>query len=91
MATLASAQSLTTNASYPFAFSARLQADSVSGIMQIYSGTFVCNGTSGSLTLTDLTSVNLTTTNYSFVFGVTFGVADTTNVGVLSQFQLTVA
>ena len=91
MATLASAQSLTTNASYPFAFSAKIQADSVSGIMQIFSAVFACNGVSGSLTLTDLTGVNLTTTNYPFVFGVTFGVSDATNVGVLSQFSLTVA
>jgi hypothetical protein len=91
MATLASAQSLTTNASYPFAFNCRIQADSVSGVMQVYSGVFVCNGVSGSLTLTDLTGINLTTTNYSFVFGVTFGVSDATNVGVLSQFSLTAA
>src|SRR5215469_11998206 len=59
MATLASAQSLTTNASYPWVFSAAIQADSVSGVMQIFSGVFACNGVSGSLTLTDLTGVNL--------------------------------
>ena len=46
-----------------------------------------CNGVSGSLTLTNLTSVNLNTTNYSFVIGVTFGVSDALNVGGLGQFQ----
>jgi len=91
MATLASAQSLTTNASYPFSFMASLQADSVSGVMQIFNAVFACNGVSGTITLTDLTGVNLTTTNYTFVFGVTFGVSDSANVGVLSQFSLTAA
>jgi hypothetical protein len=91
MATLTSVQSLTTNANYPWAFSCRLQADAVSGVMQIYSAVFVCNGVSGACTLTDLTGVNLTTTNYSFVMGVTFGVSDSTNKAFLSQFSLTVA
>ena len=89
MATLASAQSLTTAAYYPWQFKASLFADALSGVMQIANATFVCNGVSGSLTLTDLTSVNLTTTNYTFVIGITFvGVSDTLNVGALGQFQL---
>ena len=88
MATLASAQSLTTGAYYPWQFKASLFADALSGVMQIGNATFVCNGVSGSLTLTDLTSVNLTTTNHSFVIGVTFGVSDALNVGGLGQFQL---
>lgn len=91
MAVLASAQSLTTAASYPWAFNCRLQADAISGVMQIYSGVFVCNGVSGSLTLTDLTGVNLTTTGYSFVIGITFGVSDSLNKAALSCFNLTAA
>ena len=39
-------------------------------------------------TLTDLTGVNLTTTNLNFVIGVTFGVSDALNVGGLGQFQM---
>ena len=73
MATLTSAQSLTTGAYYPWQFKASLFADALSGVMQIGNATFICNGVSGTLTLTDLTSVNLTTTNYQFVMGVTFG------------------
>lgn len=88
MATLASAQSLTTNANYPWFFKADLQGDSVSGVLQIANGVFSCNGVSGSLTLTDLTGVNLTTTNYQFVIGITFGVSDATNKAFLSQFTL---
>jgi hypothetical protein len=91
MATLTSAQSLATNATYPFSFRAQLQADSISGVMQIMNATFYANGVSGTCSLTDLTGVNLTTTNYTFVFGVTYGVSDATNVAGLSQFQLTVA
>jgi hypothetical protein len=91
MATLASAQSLSTGAYYPWAFNARIQADALSGVMQIYGGTFACNGVSGSLTLTDITTVNLTTTNYKFVMGVTFGVSDALNVGALGSFSMTVA
>ena len=91
MATLASAQSLTTAATYPWAFNMKMQGDSVSGIMQAYSATFVCNGTSGTVTLSDLTGVNLTNTNYNFVIGITFGVSDALNKAALSQFNLTAA
>ena len=87
LATLASPQSLTTGAYYPWQFKCSLFADALSGVMQIGNATFVCNGVSGSLTLTDLTGVNLTTTNYTFVIGVTFGVSDALNVGALGQFQ----
>lgn len=91
VAVLASAQSLTTNASYPFSFNVSMQGDSVSGVMQFFNATFACNGVSGTVTLTDLTGINLTTTALPFVFGVTFGVSDATNVGVLSQFNLVAA
>jgi len=89
IATLASAQSLTTGANYPWSFNARIQSDAVSGVLQIFSGVFVCNGVSGTMTLTDLTGVNLTTTNYNFVCGITFTVSDALNVAKLSQFSLT--
>jgi len=88
MATLTSAQSLTTSASYPWFFKCQLQSDAVSGIMQIGSASFYCNGVSGTLTLTDLTSVNLTTTTYNFVIGITFGVSNAGNKAALSQFTL---
>jgi hypothetical protein len=91
MATLSSVQSLTTAATYPWAFNCRLQGDSVSGVLQIMSANFYCNGVAGSFTLTDLTGVNLTTTGYFFVLGVTFGVSDALNKAALSQFSLTVA
>jgi hypothetical protein len=86
MATLTSAQSLTTAATYPWAFKAQLQGDSVSGILQIMNATFYCNGVSGTLTLTDLTGVDFLTTNYPFVVGITFGVSDALNKAALSQF-----
>ena len=91
VATLASVQTLTTGATYPFSLSLKMQGDAVSGIMQMFSATFVCNGVSGTVTLTDLTGVNLTTTALNFVVGVTFGVSDALNVGKLSQFQLSIA
>lgn len=91
MATLSSAQSLTTGAYYPWSFNARLQCDSLSGIMQIWGGTFACNGVSGTISYTALTGQNLNTTNVNFVIGVTFGVSDSLAVGTLSQFSLTAA
>lgn len=88
VATLASAQSLTTGDYYPWYFTLRMQSDAISGIMQFQNATFSCNGTSGTVTLTDLTSINLTTTNVQFVLGVTFGVSDALNVAGCAQFQL---
>jgi len=91
IATLASAQSLTTASYYPWSLSVKLQGDAKSGVVQVFSGTFVCNGVSGSLTLTNLTGQNLTTTNINLVIGVTFGVSDALNFGALSQFWATVS
>jgi hypothetical protein len=88
VAVLASAQSLTTGAYYPWYFDCKFQADALSGIGQFQNATFSCNGVSGTVTLTDLTGVNLNTTNVNFVMGVSFAVSDALNVGVLSQFQL---
>ena len=89
VATLASAQSLTTANTYPWALSVSMQGDSVSGVLQLYSATFACNGVSGTVTLTDLTGINLTTTGLPFVIGITFGVSDAANVAALSYFNLT--
>jgi hypothetical protein len=91
VATLASVQTLTTNATYPWALKLSAQADAISGIMQFFAATISCNGVSGTVTLTDLTGVNLTTTGLSFVLGVTFGVSDGANVAGLSCFNLTAA
>jgi hypothetical protein len=88
MATLTSNQSLTTGATYPWAFKCQLQGDSVSGILQIMNATFYCNGVSGTLTLTDLTGVNLTTTNYPFVCGIEWGVSDSLNKAALSSWGM---
>lgn len=88
MATLSAVQTLTTNANYPWFFKATIQGDAKSGVLQIGSAVFYCNGVSGSFTLTDLTGVNLTTTSYNFVIGITFGVSDALNAGALSQFDL---
>jgi hypothetical protein len=91
VATLTSAQSLTTGAYYPWALSLKGSCDALSGIFQFFSATFVCNGVSGATTLTSLTSQNLTTTNVNFVLGITFGVTDALNVGGISQWWGTVA
>lgn len=89
MATLASNQALTTADYYPWSFSMKMQGDAVSGILQTFSGVFACNGVAGTVTLTDLTSVNLTTTSYNFVIGISFQVTDALNKAFLSQFSLT--
>jgi hypothetical protein len=88
MATLSSAQSLTTANYYPWQFKASMFGDSLSGVLQISGAVFVCNGVSGTVTLTDITGINLTTTNLQFCIGVTFGVSDSLNVGALGQFNL---
>ena len=88
VATLASAQSLTTANYYPWYLTVKMQSDALSGVMQFQNATFSCNGTSGTVTLTDLTGINLTTTNVNFVLGIVFGVTDALNVGGCAQFQL---
>jgi hypothetical protein len=94
--TLASAQSLTTNATYPWAIELEMQGDSTSGILQVMSSEIVCNGVSGTPTNTDQTSVNFqagatsgtTEPALSLVVGVDFTVADSTDYAVLDQFSL---
>lgn len=89
VATLASAQSLTTAATYPFSFKADLQGDSASGIVQVVSAVISCNGVSGTVTATDLTGVSFLGPNaaLNLVFGVTFGVSDGLNAASLMQFS----
>jgi hypothetical protein len=95
--TLASAQSLTTNAWYPFCVKADLQGDNASGILQPVSSSIVCNSVSGSVTATALTGVTfgspaspidnipLAESVINLVFGVTFGVSDALNAANVYQ------
>ena len=92
MSTMTSAAALSTGATYPWTFKCTLQGDSISGILQITDATFWLNGSSQTLTNTDLTGINLTTTNYNFVIGITFvAVSDALNKAALSQFAFTQA
>lgn len=100
VSTLTSAQSLTTNAQYPFALTLQLQGDSTSGIVQVVSATFACDGTASStFTNTLLTGVTFGGTSagdgflnpevgVSLVFGLNFGVSDTLNKASLLQYEL---
>lgn len=89
LTTLASAQSLTTNATYPWAIELLLEGDSTSGIIQVMSSKIVCNGVSGSPTNTDLTSQSFAgEPALSLVCGVDFTVADSADYAVLDQFSL---
>jgi hypothetical protein len=90
ISTLASAQSLTTAATYPFAYNAILQGDSVSGVVQVVNAKFVCNGVGAiaSLTNTALTGVNFLTSSpaLNLVFGIEFTVSDALNKAALMEF-----
>lgn len=102
IATLASAQNLAAGAAYPWALEVRLQGDSTSGIVQVCSASFVCNGVSGTVTGTDLTGINLasqvaltnglpTTSDepaIQLVAGIIFGVSEAANYANLNQFIL---
>ena len=96
ISTLTSAQSLSTGATYPFAFNATLQGDSTSGVVQVTNATFYCNGVSGTLTNTDLTGISFGGPGFpapagggaalSLVFGLKFGVADALDTASLLSF-----
>lgn len=58
VSTLTSAASLTTATAYPWSYVATLQGDSISGVVQVQTANFTCNGVSGSLTNTDLTGIS---------------------------------
>ena len=94
-----SAQTLTTNHTYPFSINAVLEGDSTSGILQGYFTHEVNNvlNTPGALAHT-LSGINFgydaTTPTpsqagapYTLVVGVTFGTAEATNYAVLTQFD----
>lgn len=93
--TLASPQSLTTAADYPFAITLDLQGDQASGIVQVVSASIVCDGVSGSVTKSTLSGINWNGANQfysnaaplSLVAGVTFAVSDALNSASLSQFE----
>jgi hypothetical protein len=99
---LTAAQSLTTNAQYPFALVLGLQGDSVSGIVQVVSAQFVCNGVvslMAAFTNTSLTGVtfgNVVSTDgfykpenpLNLVFGINFTVSDALNAASLYEYQL---
>ena len=102
--TLASAASLTAGSTIPWYLDVTLQGDSTSGIVQVINGRIVTNGTSGSVTSTDLTGITFTTTftgpdgyptgnapAFTVVCGVTFGVSDSTNTCSLGSFFLETA
>jgi hypothetical protein len=90
LATIASPVALTTATYYPFALEIKAQGDTTSGIIQLYGATFVCNGVSSTVTLTQaLTGESFGSGNAAnLVFGVTFGVSDALNAANLMEFEL---
>lgn len=90
IATLGSAQSLTTATNYPWFVEAILQGDSTSGDVQ---GAFRI-GINNTISAWAALSNALTSTNFAtepplqFVVGITFSVSDSANLGVLDQFSL---
>lgn len=89
ISTLASAQSLTTGATYPWSYVATLQGDSGSGVVQVQTANFTCNGVSGSLTNTDLTGVSFIAGGapaLQLCFAMKFVVGDALNVANLMSF-----
>jgi hypothetical protein len=89
-----------TGATYPWALQIKLQGDTSSGVVQVVSTTFACNGTaSSSFTNTSLTGVSFGGTSAGDGFlnpevgvtlslGLNFGVSDAANAANLYQFEL---
>jgi hypothetical protein len=89
-----------TGATYPWALQIKLQGDTASGVVQVVSTTFACNGTaSSSFTNTSLTGVSFGGTSAGDGFlnpevgvtlslGLNFGVSDAANAASLYQFEL---
>jgi hypothetical protein len=99
VSTLTSAASLTTNAAYPWALQVKLQGDQASGIVQVVSATFACNGTtSTTFTNTSVTGVSFTGAltdgiaaqepGVNLVLGINFGVSDALNTASLFEYTL---
>src|SRR5271154_1700994 len=98
---LTSAQVLaSTGATSPFALQIKLQGDQSSGILQVVSTTFTCNGvSSSSFTNTSLTGVKFSggsagdgfsnpEVGVTLCLGLNFGVSDAANSANLYQFEL---
>jgi len=89
-----------TGATYPFALQIKLQGDQSSGILQVVSTTFTCNGVnSTSFTNTSLTGVKFSggsagdgfsnpEVGVSLALGLNFGVSDAANSANLYQYEL---
>jgi hypothetical protein len=99
IATLTSAQTLATNATYPWALTIKLQGDAGSGVVQVVSSSFTCNGVnSTTFTNTSLTGVVFSglvasppvfaEVGVSLVLGINFGVSDALNTASLFQYTL---
>jgi hypothetical protein len=96
---LTSAQSLATNATYPWSLTVKLQGDATSGVVQVVSTSFSCNGVnSTSFTNTSLTGVTFSglvasppvfaEVGVSLVLGINFTVSDSLNSASLFQYTL---
>ena len=102
VSTLTAAQSLTTNAAYPFTLLVDLQGDAASGIVQVVFSQFVCNGVVSAQTA--MANTNLTGVKFgnipdadgffkpeqavNLVFGINFGVSSALNSASLFEYQL---
>jgi hypothetical protein len=103
VAVMASAATLVTAATYPWAIEVKCQGDSTSGIVQVISSSISINGVAASVTNANLTGINLgvqaplvnglppLTSNepsINLVMAVTFGVSDALNLATMTQFSL---
>jgi hypothetical protein len=89
-----------TGATYPWALTVKLQGDNASGVVQVISASWSCNGTtSTSFTNTSLTGVTFSGTSagdgfsnpekgVTLCLGLNFGVSDSANAANLYQFEL---
>jgi hypothetical protein len=89
-----------TGATYPWALQIKLQGDQSSGIVQVVSTSFTCNGVnSTSFTNTSLTGVSFSGASagdgfknpevgVTLCLGLNFGVSDAANAANLYQFEL---
>lgn len=99
--TMSALSGLTTNKTYPWAWTADFQGDSASGILQAISSTlWVDNATAGTITLTGIASglnlianasQGLVPSGYSgaglnLIMSMTFGVSDAKNLATCAQF-----
>lgn len=90
LATLGSAQAVTTSASYPWMLEAILEGDSTTGKLQGAFSIILNNVVSAWAALSNgLTGLNFATEPvFNLVIGVTFGVANAANTATLTDFSL---